>query len=199
MAENRLENVRVAAVVTDGFEQITFTGPRDVLVSEGAVVHILAPAEREEYHLVHGWNHLHPGEQFEIDSTIEEANPEDYDAVLLPGGLINADRLRTNQSALDFVRHIDEADKPIFAMCHGGWTLISAGVVRGRRMTSYHTIKDDMLNAGVIWTDEPVVVDGNMVSSRHPGDMAVFNEHIVEMLSMTERAHAHQEHTEGMA
>lgn len=188
MPGNRLENLRIAAIVTDGFEQIEFTSPRDALIAEGAVVHILAPTERDESHSVQGWNHLHPGDKFDIDSTIEEASPENYDAVLLPGGVVGADKLRTNEAAHTFLRQINEDDKPIFVICHGAWTLVSAGLVRGRTMTSYHSIRDDLVNAGARWLDEPVVQDDNFISSRHPGDLPVFNEAIVDTLSSLENA-----------
>ena len=183
MTGKRLENVRVAAIMTDGFEQIEFTSPRDALIAEGAVVHILAPAGSDEWHIVHGMNHMNPGDRFEIDATIEESNPEDYDAVLLPGGVANADRLRTNESAKDFLRYVNNESKPIFVICHAPWVVISAGLARGRKMTGYHSLKDDLINAGARWVDEPVVVDGNIISSRHPGDLPRFNQQMIEMLS----------------
>ncbi len=144
MAGNRLENVRVAAILTDGFEEIEFTSPRDAMVDEGAVVHIVSPEQRQ----VQTWNHHSKGSLFEVDVPIDEANPEDYDAVHLPGGVINGDSLRVNEAAQNFLRHMNDENKPIFVICHGPWVLISAGLVRGRRMTSYHTLKDDLINAG---------------------------------------------------
>lgn len=189
---NRLENIRVAAIMTDGFEQIEFEAPRDALVEEGAIVHILAPAERAEEHIVFGMNHLHRGSDFEIDSTVEEANPADYDAVFLPGGVVNADKLRTHEPTRNFVRMINEENKPIFAICHAPWVLISSGLVRGRELTSYHTIKDDLINAGAHWKDQPLVLDDNLVTSRHPGDIPHFTEQMINTLSQVARVeHSH--------
>jgi len=192
MAGNRLENVRVAALVTDEFEEIEFTSPRDAIQEEGGIVHLLAPAGREEWHVVRAVHHNNPAGRFEIDSTIEEANPEDYVAVILPGGALNADKLRTNEAARNFLRHINDDNKPIFVICHGAWTLISAGLVRGRRMTSYHSIKDDMVNAGAIWVDEPLVEDENIVSSRHPGDLVQFNRRLVDKLAELDVSAMHE-------
>ena len=191
MSASRLENVRVAAIMTDGFEQIEFTVPKEAIEEEGGVVHILVPAERNEEHVVHGMNHLHPGDEFHVDSTIEEADPEDYDAVLLPGGLVNSDKLRMNKAAHDFLRHVDEQGKSIFAICHGPWILASANLLRGRTMTSYYTIQDDMRNAGAVWVDEPVVVEENFIFSRHPGDLEQFSKAVVDTLSQTAHARAH--------
>lgn len=186
---NRLENMRVAAIMTNGFEQIEFTSPRDALRGEGAIVHLISPAEGQ----VHGWHHLEKGDRFDVDVPIDQANPDDYDAVLLPGGVINGDSLRTNEAVHNFLRQINDDNKPIFVMCHGPWTLISAGLVRGRRMTSYHTLKDDMVNAGAQWVDEPAVIDDNFISSRHPGDLEQFNKAIADMLSQHRERHAERE------
>jgi len=183
MAEKRLENIRVAAIMTDGFEQIEYESPRDALIHEGAIVHLLAPDDTHEQHMVMGMHHINHGDNFEIDSTVDEANPEDYDAILLPGGVINADKLRINETVHNFLRQANDDNKPIFVICHGPWTLISANLVRGRTMTSYHTLKDDLMNAGAHWVDEPVVIDENFVSSRHPGDLEAFNASIIEKLS----------------
>lgn len=183
MTTGKLANIKVAAIMTDGFEQIEFVSPRNVLENEGATVEILAPKDTQESGKVQGWNHMNPGDKFDVDKAIEEADPEDYDAVLLPGGVINADKLRVNEAVKDFLRHINDQNKPIFVICHGAWSMISAGIVRGRRMTSYHTIKDDLKNAGAIWIDEPVVEDDNIISSRSPSDLVHFNAAIVEKLA----------------
>ncbi len=190
MVENRLENVRVAAIMTDGFEQIEFTYPRDALVAQGAVVHIISLGQR----IVHGVKHQHPSDKFEVDKPIDEASSEDYDAVLLPGGVVNSDKLRTNESVQNFLRDMNDENKPIFAICHAPWTLISAGLTRGRVMTSYHSLKDDLINAGAMWVDEPVVTDENLVTSRHPGDLEAFTAHMIEMLAHTPHAEAHAKH-----
>ena len=193
MPGNRLENIKVAMLVTDGFEQIELTSPKEALESQGAVVHILVPAERPEFHMVQGANHGRMDRKFEVDSTIEEANPDDYDAVLLPGGVMNADKLRVNESAKDFVRIADEQGETVASICHGPWLMVSAGIVRGRQMTSYHTIKDDLTNAGARWVDQSVVVDANFISSRHPGDLPEFNQALIEELSQLEHAGVHGE------
>jgi protease I len=185
---NKLENIRVAAIMTDGFEQIEFTSPRDALLAEGAIVHIISPAERH----VQGMHHTHLADKFEVDVPVDQANSEDYDAVLIPGGVINADKLRENKSAQDFLRYMNEQNKPIAVICHGPWLLISSGLVRGRKMTSYHTIKDDLVNAGAIWADEPVVEDDNFLSSRSPGDLPEFNKHLVNKLAKLEHSHAYR-------
>lgn len=192
MAERKLENLRIAAIMTDGFEEIEFTSPRDELVNNGAIVHILAPAERKTQNHIQAMRHMNFGEKFEIDSDIEEANPEDYDAVLLPGGVVNADKLRINESMQNFVRQINDENKPIFVICHGPWLLISAGLVRGRKMTSYRTIKDDMINAGAMWVDDHVVIDDNFISSRSPGDLPYFNEAMIEKLTKIDEISLHE-------
>lgn len=193
MAEKKLANIRVAAIMTDGVEQIEFVSPREALMNDGAIVHVIAPSDTQEQHVVQAMHHVHPGDKFEIDSTIDEANPEDYDAVLLPGGVVNADKIRIEESLKGFLRQANDENKPIFVICHAPWELISAGLVRGRKMTSYHTLKDDLVNAGAQWVDEPVVVDENFVSSRHPGDLEHFNAAMIEMLSRLDvhAMHAH--------
>jgi protease I len=198
MPEKALHNIRIAAIMTDGFEQIEFTSPKDALHNEGAIVHILAPSDRTEPHLVQGWHHLNRGDHFDVDSNVDEASPDDYHAVLLPGGVINADRLRMDEATHDFLRQLNDDSKPIFVICHAPWTLISAGLVRGRRMTSYHSLKDDMINAGAQWTDEPVVVDENLVSSRNPGDLEQFNRAAIEMLTRVATGHGQKAAHTGM-
>ncbi len=175
---SELENVRVAAIVTDGFEQIEYTSPRDALIEQGAEVDLLAPHEGQ----VQAYNHYEKGDTFEVDFTIDQADPADYDAVLLPGGVINSDSLRLNQAAQLFVKQMNDDDKPIFVICHGGWLLISAGLVQGRKITTWPTLRDDMRNAGARWVDEPVVVDENVVSSRKPDDLEHFNREILKAL-----------------
>lgn len=188
MAGNRLEDIRVAALMTDGFEELEFTSPRDALVSEGAIVHVISPADRH----VQAMHHVHLSGIYSVDVPVDQANPEDYDAVLLAGGVMNGDKLRINEAALNFVRQMDEKDKPIFVICHAPWLLVSAGIVRGRTMTSYHTLKDDMINAGAKWVDEPVVIDENIISSRSPGDLEQFNKAIIDkLLQVKAEKHAH--------
>ena len=179
---SELENVRVAALVTDGFEQIEFTSPRDALQSMGAIVELLAPHEGQ----VQGFKHHDKADVFNVDATIEKADPADYDAVLLPGGVINGDALRLNKAAQEFVKQINDEDRQIFVICHGGWLLVSANLVRGRTITSWPTLQDDMRNAGAKWVDESVVVDDNIISSRKPDDLEDFNREIVTALGLTQ-------------
>ncbi len=175
---SELENVRVAVIVTVGFEQIEMTSPRDALMEQGAEVDILAPHEGQ----VLGFNHNEKADHFEVDFPIDQADPADYDAVLLPGGVVNGDALRMNQAAQMFLKQANDDDKPIFVICHGGWILISAGLVRGRTITSWPTLQDDMRNAGANWVDAPVVADENIISSRKPDDLEHFNREILKAL-----------------
>ncbi|MBW3625286.1 MAG: type 1 glutamine amidotransferase [Armatimonadetes bacterium] len=173
---NRLQNKRVALLVAEGFEQIELTEPKQALEREGAIAHIVSPHEKE----VKGWNHTEWGDAFPVDEPLNQARPENYDALVLPGGVLNPDKLRTNEKALRFVRSFFESGKPVAAICHGPWTLINAGAVKGRRMTSYHSIQEDLKNAGADWVDEPVVVDHGLVTSRNPDDLPDFNRKMIE-------------------
>jgi protease I len=184
MAED-LSGKRVAILVADGFEQVEMTGPNQALKDAGAETFIVSPAERK----VKAWNFTEWGDKFDIDVPLEQADPQDYDALLLPGGVMNPDKLRTIPRALDFVRHFFQEGKPVAAICHGPWTLIDAGVAAGRRMTSYHSIRTDLRNAGVEWVDEAVVVDDGLVTSRQPSDIPQFNEKMLE--EIREGVHAH--------
>lgn len=188
MEARRLEGMRIAAIMTDGFEQIEFTSPKEALTREGAIVNIVSPAGRH----IQGLNHYDRADEFEVDEPLDQANPDEYDAVLLPGGVINGDQLRVNKTAQDFIRHINDRNKPISVICHGPWLLVSAGIVRGRRMTSYHTLQDDLRNAGAQWVDEPVVVDDNLISSRGPDDLPQFNQKTIEKLSQASREQAYR-------
>lgn len=179
---SELENVRVAAIMTDGFEQIEFTSPSDTLMDRGATVDILSPNEDR----VQAFKHYDKADVFPVDLSIEQADPADYDAILLPGGVINGDALRLNKAAQTFLKQMNDDDKPVFVICHGGWILISAGLVRGRTITTWPTLQDDMKNAGAKWVDQPVVVDENWVSSRKPDDLEYFNKEILRMLESAE-------------
>lgn len=183
---DQLKNHKVAIVVADGFEQVEMTEPRKALQEAGANTEIVSPAKGK----VKGWQHDHWGDEFPVDKAVEAARAEDYDALLLPGGVMNPDKLRRNESVLNFVRAFFEAGKPVAAICHGPWTLIDAGVARGRRMTSYHSIQMDLKNAGVDWVDEEVVVDAGLVTSRKPADIPAFNQKMIE--EFTEGLHGGQ-------
>lgn len=166
-----LEGVRVAAIAVDGFEQVELTRPLRKLAKEGAEAEVVSLRPGS----IRGMNLLSPGTKVKVDRTIFTADPDDYDALLIPGGLMNPDLLRQSRRVLDFVRAFDEADKPIAAICHGPWVLISAGLVEGRRLTSWPGIRDDVRNAGGIWENKAVVRDGNWITSRGPQDLLQFN------------------------
>lgn len=190
MAKRELTGVRVAVLAADGFEQVELTRPCKELLRHGASVEIISLRPGA----IRGMNMLSKGKKVDVDRTIFTADPQDYDALLLPGGMANPDYLRQSDRALDFVRSFDRAGKPIAAICHAPWVLISAGLVRGRRLTSWPGIKDDVINAGGIWEDQAVVRDGNWISSRSPMDLMQFDRAIVEHFSpnliVEERAHA---------
>ncbi len=170
--------MKVAILVSDGFEQVEMTAPRDALQHQGYTTVIVSPKPGK----VQGFRHHDKGEQFEVDLPLAQASAQDFDAVLLPGGVINGDQLRTVPEALRFVRDMDEDGKPVFVICHGGWILVSAGLVDGRTMTSWPTLRDDIINAGGDWVDSEAVVDGNWVSSRKPDDLPAFNQKMLDLL-----------------
>ena len=172
----KLKGKKVAILVADGFEQVEMTEPRRALVEEGAETDLISPEDGE----VRGWEHTDWSDTLEVDVSLDEADPEDYDALLLPGGVMNPDKLRQNEKALAFVRAFFEAGKPVAAICHGPWTLIDAGVVEGRRMTSYPSIQSDLKNAGAKWVDREVVVDQGLVTSRKPDDLPAFIDKMIE-------------------
>lgn len=168
---------KVAIVVADGFEQVELTGPRDALVQAGFGVEIVAPGAGSK---VQGYHHMEKGDAFAVDVPLSQAQPESYAALLLPGGVHNPDALRQNAKVLDFVRHFFTAGKPVAAICHGPWTLIDAEVASGRRLTSWASIKKDLINAGADWVNESVVVDRGLVTSRGPHDLPAFCKKMVE-------------------
>ncbi len=175
MAEN-LTGKRIAFLLTDGFEQVEFTRPWDALKAAGAEVELLSTHEGK----VQGMNHMDKGDEFAVDGLISDADPRDYDGLVLPGGVANPDRLRTAVSAVNFVRAFFDAKKPVAAICHGPWTLVEADVVRGRTLTSWPSLKTDIRNAGGQWVDEAVVVDDGLVTSRKPDDLDAFCAKAVE-------------------
>lgn len=174
--KQRLEGKRVAILVTDGFEQEEMESPRDALIEAGAQAVIVAPKPGQ----VRGWKHTEWGDTFNVDRTLAQADPHDFDALVLPGGVINPDKLRVNNDAVEFVRDFFRHGKPVAAICHGPWTLINAGVVESRRLTSYKSIQIDLVNAGAEWVDEEVVVDNGLVTSRQPADLPAFNAKMIE-------------------
>jgi protease I len=174
-----LSGKSVAILIADGFEQVEMTSPRNALEDAGAKTTIVSIKRGS----VQGWKHFDKGDTFPVDLTVEAAHAEDFDALLLPGGVANPDQLRADPKAVEFVLGFVEQNKPIAAICHGPWTLIEAGAVRGRRMTSYKSIKTDLINAGAHWSDEKVVVDHGLVTSRSPADLDAFNPKMVEEIA----------------
>lgn len=171
-----LKGKTVAILVTDGFEQIELVEPRKALDQAGATTHLVSP----EGGKVQGWNEDKPGDKFPVDIELGDADPEDYDALLLPGGVMNPDALRTIPKAVRFVHDFFDAGKPVAAICHGPQLLIEANVVHGRRLTSFPSLKTDLTNAGAIWVDEAVVTDHGLVTSRRPADIPRFNTKMIE-------------------
>ena len=180
MADKR----RAAILVTNGFEQVELVEPKNALTGAGAKVDIVSLKKDK----VKSWNGNDWGEEFEVDLHIEDAKVDDYDLLVLPGGVMNPDYLRMDARAVEFVRRFVSSGKPVAAICHGPWTLIEAGVVRGRRLTSYNSLRTDLTNAGAQWVDDEVVVDGNLISSRRPEDLPAFCRALV---SAVQKAQAH--------
>jgi protease I len=179
MAGKALDGMKVAIIVTDAFEQVEMTEPRKALVEAGVKTIIVAPHGGT----VEGVRHHEKGDAFPVDKTLDEVDAAEFDAVLLPGGALNADALRMEKKARQFVGEADRAQKPIAVICHGPWLLVSAGLVGGRLMTSYHTVQDDIRNAGGLWEDAEVVRDRNWVSSRSPKDLPAFNREMIALFS----------------
>ncbi|HEV2131020.1 MAG TPA: type 1 glutamine amidotransferase domain-containing protein [Longimicrobiaceae bacterium] len=173
---HKLNGKKIAILVENGFEQIELTDPKQALEQAGARTHIVSPQESK----VKGWEKTDWGDEFEVDVQLEKARADDYDGLLLPGGVMNPDKLRRNPKVQQFVRAFFEAGKPVAAICHAPWTLIDAGVVDGRTVTSYETLQLDLKNAGANWVDKEVVVDNGLVTSRKPGDLPVFNRKMIE-------------------
>jgi len=182
---NALNGKKVAILVDQGFEQVEMVQPKQALEQAGAKTQIISPQQGK----VKGWEYTDWGNEYPVDVQIDQANPEDYDALLLPGGVMNPDHLRGNQKALAFVRAFFDAGKPVAAICHAPWTLIDAGVVEGRAMTSYPSLKTDLINAGANWVDKEVEVDNGLVTSRKPADIPAFNSKMIE--EFAEGVHAH--------
>jgi protease I len=179
MAEHDLTGKKVAILVADGFEQVELTEPRKALEEAGARTHIVSPANGK----VKGWQKDHWGDEIDVDTPLDRAAPDDYDAIVIPGGQMNPDNLRADEKAVSFVRAFVDSGKPVAAICHGPWVLVEADAVRGRRMTSYFSIKTDLRNAGADWVDEEVVVDQGIVTSRNPDDIPAFNRKVIEEIA----------------
>ena len=171
-----LQGKKVAILTENGFEEVELTSPKQALKEAGAEVEIVSPQKDK----VKAWAHDHWSIELEVNRQIDDAKETDYDALVLPGGVLNPDKLRTNENAVAFVKDFIEAGKPVAAICHGPQTLIETGLLEGRTMTSYPSIKTDLINAGADWIDREVVVDNGLVTSRSPKDLDAFNEKMVE-------------------
>lgn len=176
-----LSDKTVAILVDNYFEESEFTGPLKALREAGATVEVIA-AEPQDGH-IQALNHVDMGNEFPIDKTLDEADISKYDALVLPGGAMNADQLRMQPKAREWVRAIMDAGKPLAVICHAPWVLVSAGLARGRKLTSFFTIQDDMVDAGADWVDEAVVIDGNLITSRKPDDVPAFNKALISALA----------------
>lgn len=172
----KLRNKKVAILVADGFEEVEMTEPRKALEQEGAITHLISPNPE----IVKGWRHTDWGDTFDVDIPLVKARGDDYQMLLLPGGVMNPDKLRMNEEAVAFVKSFVRDGKPIAAICHGPWTLIEAGAVKGSTMTSWPSLKTDLKNAGATWVDEKVVADNGLVTSRKPDDIPAFNQKMIE-------------------
>ncbi len=176
MADNQAK--KVAILTENGFEEVELTSPLQALKEAGAEVHIISPQSGK----VKAWAKTDWGKEYEVDKTVDEARPEDYDMLMLPGGVMNPDKLRMNSKAVEFARHFLEQRKPLAAICHGPQLLIETKALQGRKMTSYPSLKTDLQNAGVQWEDKEVIVDNGLVTSRKPDDLEAFNKKMLEEL-----------------
>jgi protease I len=176
-----LNGKRIAILATDMFEQVELVQPRKALEDAGAETELVSLEEGE----IQGFNHYDEADTFPVDKVVADVSTADYDALLLPGGVGNPDTLRTDEDAVGFVRSFVDAGKPVAAICHAPWMLVEADVVRGRKLTSFHSIKTDVKNAGGNWVDEEVVLDGGVVTSRSPDDIPAFNKQVIEEFART--------------
>ncbi|PPE72540.1 protease [Solimonas fluminis] len=175
----RLEGKRVAILATDGFEQSELLEPLKALREAGARADVISPKSGR----IRGWQHTDWGQEIDVDIELASADADDYDALVLPGGVMNPDHLRANRSAVQFVKDFADARKPIAAICHGPWTLIEAGAVKGRQLTSWPSLRTDLINAGARWVDEAVVTDQGLVTSRKPDDLPAFCRKMIEEIA----------------
>ena len=171
-----LENRRVAILTEEGFEQVELTSPKAALKDAGAIVHIISPKSGK----IKAWDKTDWGIEVDIDKVLDEVSPDDYDALVLPGGVLNPDKLRQNKDAVAFVKAFLEAGKPVAAICHGPQMLIETGLIKGRKLTSFPSLQTDLRNAGAKWVNEEVVVDNGLVTSRTPADLIAFNKKMIE-------------------
>jgi protease I len=180
MAQDQLSGKRIAALVDDGFEQVELTEPKKAIEDAGATVDIVSPQTRK----VKAWQHTDWGDEFKVDRPLADVRADEYDGLLLPGGVMSPDRLRINKQAVDFVREFVKSRKPIASICHGPWTLLEAGGVMDREVTSWPSLRTDLENAGATWLDEAVVIDNEIVTSRKPDDIPKFNMAAIEAYAL---------------
>jgi protease I len=176
---NNLNGLKVAVLITDGFEEVEMTQPRQALDQAGAQTSIVSPKTGR----VRAWKFSEWGEEYPVDISLDQARPNTFDALLLPGGVMNPDRLRMDEKAVTFVKAFFDAGKPVAVICHGPWTIIETGHARGKHIASWPSLKTDLRNAGAQWMDREVVVDGNLVSSRKPDDIPAFNREMIAIFS----------------
>jgi len=181
-----LNGIRVAILATDGFEQSELTEPRRALDAAGADTAVISPKTGK----IRGWSKKEWGEEVAVDQTLENADPTKFDALVLPGGVMNPDSLRMQPKAVAFVKAFFDAQKPVGAICHGPWTVVESGAAKGHKMTSWPSLKTDIQNSGGSWVDEEVVVDGNLVTSRKPDDIPAFNRELLKLFARGPRADA---------
>jgi len=172
-----LRGLKVAILVTDGFEQAELVEPRKALDAAGAETKIVSPKNDQ----VRGWKHTQWGDHLPVDTALDNTRPENFDALLLPGGVMNPDKLRMEPKAVNFVKAFFDAGKPVAAICHGPWMIIEAGAARGKRIASWPSVRTDLRNAGAEWVDQEAVTDGNLVSARKPDDIPAFNRAMLEL------------------
>jgi protease I len=184
MSEHSIAGKKVAFLLTDGVEQVELTSPWNAVKEAGGQPVLVAPDSGK----LQGYDGTEKGETFDVDLTVAEADAADFHALVIPGGVVNADHLRVDKDAQAFARAFFEQHKPVASICHGPWLLIDAGVISGRNVTSYHTLQTDLRNAGANWSDEEVVVDQGLVTSRNPGDLAAFNDKMLEEIEEGEHA-----------
>ena len=182
--DKSLTGIKVAVLAVDGFEQAELVEPQRALADAGATVHVIS----EKPGTIQGFKHVDKGDSIEVDTTFDQVRADDYDAVVLPGGVVNGDAIRTMPQAQAFVKAADSAKKPIAVICHGTWLPVSAGIIKGRTVTSWPSLQDDIRNAGGTWVDQEVVEDGNLITSRKPDDLPAFNKALIDQLSRNKAA-----------
>jgi protease I len=187
MPASNLNSLKVAILVADGYEQVELEKPRKALDEAGATTTVVSPSKDQ----VKGWNTTEWGEKIKVELPLEQAKADDFDALLLPGGVMNPDKLRMQPQAVEFVKSFFDAKKPVAAICHGPWTIIEAGAAKGRKIASWPSLKTDLKNAGAEWKDEEVVVDGNLVTSRKPDDIPAFNREMIKLFGQAQGKERH--------